>query len=86
MDSTVLIVALLALVAVGFFAVFRGKASLEMEGDNEPTGPNPGVRGKGLKAGEDIRAASYSQVADAGRANRHGPAGGGTPTGSALRR
>ena len=64
LTATVLILALLALVVIGFFAVFRrrGKASihvggtrLEVEGSNEPGAPAPGVHGKKLKAGGHIK-------------------------------
>lgn len=60
--AIVLVLALLALVAVAFFMVFRHRGKLkmqgpfntglEMDGSNEPAAPGPGVRADDLSSEE----------------------------------
>ena len=66
--ATVLVVALLALVAIGFIVIFRRhtkmrfrgpfKTRLEMEGSNEPSAPRPGVQA------EDVTSETGGLTAD----------------------
>ena len=68
--TTIAVIAILALVAVAFFAVFRGKGKLQMKGPGgmslKAEGENPappaaipaGVRIKDAEAGQNVRAHS----------------------------
>ena len=69
LTATVLILVVLALVAVAFFAAFRRRAKvliqsgdnrLELDGSNDPPATTPGVEASQLKAGGDIEGLDQS--------------------------
>ncbi len=69
LTATVLIVALLALVVIGFIVVFRHRGRvtlsalstrLEVEGSNDPGEPTAGVQGEKLKAGGNLSGTDHT--------------------------